>query len=120
MLRAFENYDRPFEYGTFDCCQFVSACVNEMKGKNPMSIFDYENEAEAYKIINRFGSLIEAIDDTLGADARTDDPQDGDVSVHDSPLGQLAGIVYRGRCVVKTKSGIMDWPLQTAVAFWRT
>jgi hypothetical protein len=116
---------RPFRYGGDDCCSFVGQCLEAAGRGNPMRLFAYDNEEEAEEIIAQYGSLTAAITATLG------DPMgnplkavENDVVVCTQGKQEIAGIVHNTglglRCVLRTKSGVVDWPLCRASAAWST
>lgn len=108
---------RPFRYGA-DCCTFVGDVVESITGENPMARFEYGNKREAYAIIDGYGSLEAAAGAVFGQPVS--DSRDGDVCVFLQANGtEVAGVVYQGRIVARTPSGIMDYPLSWAKRFWR-
>lgn len=109
--------DRPFAYGA-DCCQFAGEMVEAMHGWNPMNAFSYADEGSANRIIAEYGSLEAAITATLGEAHR--EPVEGDVVVVDLKDGsQIAGVVFRGRVVVRAKPrGLIRWPRAYARRAW--
>lgn len=108
--------DKPFAYGQ-DCCQFAGAVVKELTGSNPMDAFNYHNEATALRIIKEFGGLDKAMIATLGEPIPVDETEDGDVLLADGGY-QLAGVRFKGTCVVKTRQGVTNWPLDRAKMGW--
>lgn len=121
---VFASYDRPFEYGVSDCCQFVGGCLEGMGKRNPMRLLDYDNETDADRIIARFGGLAAAITAHVGDPLA--DPllaTEGDVVICECRGTPLAGIVLRTdlglRCVLRTPKGVVDWPLERATMAWR-
>lgn len=119
MQDIINKYSRlPFEYG-LDCCNFAAECVESITGKNPMESIRYSGEAEALALIESYGSLEAAVRSVLGDPY--DGIKDGDITVHDVQDGQqTVGVVYLGRSVVRTKSGVTDWPLEWAKGIWKT
>jgi hypothetical protein len=84
-----------------------------------MESFRYSGEDEALALIESHGSLEGIVRSVLG------DPyggiKDGDITVHDVQDGQqTVGVVYLGRSVVRTLSGVTDWPLEWARGIWKT
>jgi hypothetical protein len=123
-----EYAETPFEYGV-DCCQFVAACIEDRTGENPMKAFEYSNEEEARAIIDKHGSLGNAMRKTLGEEIAVEDAQDGDVLLVDirgslpfmaDIIGdEMAAVCFKGRAVVRTLAGVTDWPISRATAAWR-
>jgi hypothetical protein len=108
----------PFSYG-LDCCQFVGECVESVTGKNPATNFLYSGEAEAMALIQSYGSLDALVTSVFGKPY--DGQKDGDITVHNQSDGtQIAGVVYRGRSIVRTKAGLMDWPIDSTIGVWKT
>jgi len=112
--------DTPFSYGK-DCCQFAGAVVECVAGYNPMSTFNYTNEDEAKAAIAAHGTLQDAVTAILGESSQPP-YKTGDVTLHytHNELGneQVVGVVIDGRSVVRTKTGITDWPLDRAICVW--
>lgn len=112
---------KPLRFGVSDCCQFAGAVVNEFRGHNPMSRFSYMGSREAQELIRSFGSLENAVTDTLGAPIPVELASDGDVLLADMSNGEsIVGAVCFGRFVVRTEDGITDWPLAAARLAWGT
>ena len=106
----------PFSYDGADCCQFVADCVEAVTGVNPAEDFHYKNETEANELIGCYGSLRELIDSTF---IRVLRPSDGCITVCENAGRQVAGVVYRGRIIVRTETGITDFALGRGLGFWR-
>ena len=108
----------PFSYGA-DCCQFVGECVEAVTGTNPAAAFRYTDEASATELIASYGTLAGLVTAVYGQPY--DGHKDGDITVHDQADGtQVAGVVYRGESIVRTKAGLMNWPLTWARGIWET
>ena len=105
--------DLPFRYG-LDCCAFVAECIEVNTGKRVN--FEYETEEQAQSILDRFGSLEAAITDRLGK------PyfgfEDGFVALVKTRAQEVAGIVYRGRVLVRVATGLNDLPAHRAYKVW--
>ena len=110
---------RKFRYGAVDCCQFAGDIVREVTGRNPMDAFSYSSREEAEEIIRSHGGLEAAVSATLGEPVGTDQAEDGDVLMVDSEQGPAVATCYRGRAIVLTPNGPMDWPLQFATRCWK-
>lgn len=107
----------PFSYGK-DCCQFAGECIEALTGKNPMSGFRYEDEFEARSIIDRHGSLKNAIINTLGDPIPVNETTDGDVILVHLKSEQIVGVRYKERIIVRTEMGCTDWPLRYGSTAW--
>lgn len=109
--------NRPFRYGE-DCCQFAASFIEMRTGHNPMVDFIYSNKKEALALIAKYGSLEDAITETLGEPIPVTEAKELDVLLADTDNGPAAGILYNGRCVIRTPTGLMDWPLEFARLAW--
>ena len=111
--------NKPFVYGRSDCCQFAGAVIEDRSGKNPMSRFAYDDEAEAYDIIAHFGSLEAAVTHVLGKSIDVADSEDGAVLLAVMADGkEMVGVRIMNRMVVKTANSVVDWPLEAATRAW--
>lgn len=54
-----QNRNRPFEYGTWDCCLFAADAIKAMTGTDIAAEFRgrYANRTEAYALIGSVGSV---------------------------------------------------------------
>lgn len=117
----------PFRYG-LDCCQFAGEVIEDIAGRNPMAAFAYENRPQAMAIIEEYGSLRAAITATLGEPIPVREARDGDALLVDlraclprmaELIGdEIVGVAWRDRCVVRTSTGVTDWPMSRATACW--
>lgn len=106
----------PFAYGA-DCCQFAGEMVEAIHGWNPMTRFAYEGQKQANQIIAEYGNLEGAINAVLGEGHRQ--PAESEVVVVDQTDGsQIAGFVFRGRILARTRDGVIRWPLAYARRAW--
>ena len=108
--------DKPFEYGTADCCQFVGAVVEEVTGNNPMDGFSYTDQRGAESAID--GDLQARITEVLGDPIPVSQAKNGDVLMIDMDGKPLVAIMLGGQAVYKTSHGITDWPASVAVCAW--
>jgi len=107
----------PFRWG-LDCCQFAGECMAAVGGHNPMDGLNYDDEASAQALIDRHGGMRAALLAVFGEPY--DGCKNGDV-LYVSRCGvEMAGVVYRGRCVVRTQQGLMDWPIEWASLVWES
>lgn len=119
----YEHQSRPFDYGENDCCSFVGQCLEAAGLDNPMRLFSYAGQTEAEEIISQYGSLSDAITAALG-DPMADPlyARENDVVIVRQGTEEIAGIVHRTdvglRCVMRTRNGVVDWPLCRASMAW--
>ena len=69
LCEVIENSkDRPFVYGTFDCCLFAGDCILAVTGIDHMAEFRnaYNNKREAHEAIKRVGGLPNRITELFG------------------------------------------------------
>lgn len=113
-----------FEYGRSDCCQFVGKCLESVGRNNPMRQFVYTDEYGANNAIAHYGSLSDAITHFFGDPIDVDDADNFDVAVTVCRGQQIAGLVYTTmagkRIVLRTPKSVVDWPIDRAIAVWRT
>jgi len=119
MIEVIHRYHaEPFRYGR-DCCTFVGECVEAVTGRNPTADFHYSNRREAARLIASYGSLYALFLHHLGEPY--DGHKDGDIAMRLQTNGEyIAGVVYRDRMIVRTETGVTDWPLDYAIAIWET
>ena len=71
VIRAIALWkQRPFEYGSTDCCQFCDFVVHELTGVHRIP-WRYSTEEQVVEILTRRGSLGGAVDFCLGKPAKT-------------------------------------------------
>ncbi len=122
--RVLQEYaKKPFDWnGMGDCCAFANELVKVFHDLDIMEPFIYKNKAEALQAIREHGDLVGAITSVMG-DPRPVKPEDlrtGDVLIAKQVDGTwIPGIYLMGRMVVRTKEGIMDWPIEFAQHYWR-
>ena len=114
VIRKWERM--PFSYDGNDCCQFVGECIEAVTGENPAAEFFYGSEAEAYELIDSYGSLYGLLTDVFGE-------PDGCANEYGLALTEcrgreMAGFVWGDKLIVKTAGGLTDWPVSRAVAVW--
>ena len=120
----YKYQQKPFRYGA-DCCTFVGECLEAAGRDNPMRQFTYAGQKEAETIIAKYGSLTDAITAVLGEPMPNPlDAVENDVVIVRQKDEEIAGIVHHTglglRCVVRTKNGVVDWPLCRANSAWST
>jgi len=85
-------YDKPFEWGSHDCCIFCNECVKAMTGKDFMTEFSsYNNETSAKKALNG-KTLYMTIRKKFGKPISTAMTQRGDLVYNKFDTGPGLGI----------------------------
>lgn len=92
-----EWQNKPFAYGTADCCLFANACIDAVCGINPAGEWagKYDTKKGAIKILKKVGG----IDTQLDKHFERINPaftQRGDVCTHISQDGTVAVAVFWG------------------------
>jgi len=117
IWEVIQKYDSlPFSYDGADCCRFVGEYIEAVTGENPASDFLYSTEGEADSHIARYGSLYGLFRHVLGEpDAVVTEPA---VALTECRGREMAGVIYKGRLVVKTERRVTDWPISRAKHVW--
>ena len=120
MKTVIDKYtSAPFIYGVADCCRFAAECFEALHGRNPMAELSYSGEAEALAIIDRHGTLYDAMCFYLGKPRGSiDEAEAGDVAWLRYNGGEMAAAVAGDVILVRTQNGLMEWPLKWAGAVW--
>lgn len=114
VIRKYESL--PFEYGTTDCCRFVGECIRAVKGENPADAFLYASESSAERLIASYGGLQGLLRAVLGDPVSgVEEYGVGLVSVRGEPV---AGFVWKDKLILRTKKGLVDWPVSRAEYVW--
>lgn len=120
--------NKPFAWGSCDCCLFVADWVSETTGKD-MAVDlrgTYETEAGAKEIIARASQTIRARGDMIGFCVSraaaiglvgTKSPADGDIGVVDTAMGLICAIRGTRNWIVKSQRGIVSAPFEWRLAF---
>ncbi len=89
-FKEFEN--RSFEWGTVDCCQFASAYIERVTGKNLAEQYGhYTTEIGAKRAQGRCGTFEATMDKNFNS-VPVAQRQRGDVVMFDTPFGHALGI----------------------------
>jgi len=114
VIRKYESL--PFEYGVTDCCRFVGECVQAVRGENPADFFLYASEDSAQQLIGSYGGLQGLLRAVLGDPVPSVKEYGvGLVSIRGEPV---AGFVWGEKLILRTKKGLVDWPVSRAEYVW--
>lgn len=116
------NKERPFKWGSWDCCLFAAEAVKAMTGEDLASDLRgrYRTELGALRAIKKVGC--NSIEELLDSRLNTETPRllacRGDVALVDRPGGDAAGIIYGAGILVVTREGMQQIPLSLAKKVW--
>lgn len=112
--------DRPFAWGTHDCCTFAAACVDAVTGSDHLDHLGYEDERTAKRVIACHGGLVEAIAARLGSPcAGWAHARRGDICLVPTEQGDGLGVCVGHRIVLPGERGLASYPLHLAQCTWR-
>ena len=112
-----EWQSKPFEWGTYDCCQFVGACIEDATGDNLAKLVDYGSQRDVVEMMEDAGGLDVIVSTVLG-DPVDREPRDGDVVMVECAGDDIVGFVWNGVILIRTMNGLVDWPLNEVKAVW--
>ena len=97
---------RPFSWGKFDCCIFISECVIAQTGVDPMPEFrgHYTTKTGANRVVKKYGGL-EAVINSKFKRITKNELSRGDLVMFKSPEGLTMGAVFN-QIWAPTESGV--------------
>ena len=117
-VRKFE--DAPFEYGAFDCCEFVREVATLYRGADPAPELMYMTEREAMQIIAEAGGLSELMTYVFGQPIAAEDADVGDALKLKLPkTGEVMGVRVPDGALVPVMRGLLKVDLRYALEGWR-
>lgn len=114
--------ERPFSWGTDDCCTFACDVMQEAFGIDPMAVLRgrYDSEAGATAIM---GSGLAETALQLAREARLNRAsfpyQDADIGVIAETRGPMLAISDGAAWIARGEFGVVRVPLSRAVLAWR-
>jgi hypothetical protein len=117
-VRKFE--DAPFEYGGFDCCEFVREVATLYRGADPAPELVYMNEADAEYLIADFGGLSSLMTYVFGDPISAEDTEVADALKLKLPkTGEVMGVRVPDGALVPVMRGLLKVDLRYAIEGWR-
>lgn len=117
-VRKFE--DAPFDYGAFDCCEFVREVATLYRGHDPAPELIYMSEREANQIIAEAGGLSELMTYVFGDPVEVEDTETGDaVKLKLPKVGEMMGVRVPDGILVPVMRGLIKANLRYALEGWR-
>lgn len=119
QMEAFN--DKPFEWGSHDCCTFAADCVLAMTGVDQMAGYrcGYKTAVGAARKLAKAGGMEAAITAELGEPIDPVFAQRGDVVCFSSPLGDTCGVCVGSTIAAAGLYGITHTPMAQAFKAWR-
>lgn len=116
-----EFNDKPFAWGTHDCCTFAADCVLAMTGIDHLAAHrgSYKTAAGAARRLAKVGGIEAGMIALLGEPIAPALAQRGDVVCFTSPLGDTAGICMGTHIAAAGENGITHTPMVQAYKVWR-
>lgn len=113
--------ERPFAWGSNDCCTFAADWVQTVRGNDPMQGLRGLNTAlNALRTINALGGLQNAVTDRMGACIAGPLAQVGDVALVRHGAGRLSmGLCLGAHIAAPGLAGLLLLPIDQAEAAWR-
>lgn len=113
--------DKPFAWGTHDCCTFAADCVLAMTGVDHLAAHrgGYKTAVGAARRLAKVGGIEAGMTALLGESIAPAFAQRGDVVCFSSPLGDTAGICMGTHIAAAGLSGITHTPMMQAYKAWR-
>lgn len=110
----------PFEYGSFDCCEFVREVATLYRGADPAPELIYMSEREANHIIAEAGGLSELMTYVFGDPVPVEDTEVGDALKLKLPkTGDIMGVRVPDGALVPVMRGLLRVNLRYASEGWR-
>jgi hypothetical protein len=119
QLEAFN--EKPFEWGSHDCCTFAADCVLAMTGEDRMVTHrgGYKTAIGATRKMARLGGMEATITSVLGEPIAPAFAQRGDVVCFTSPLGDTCGVCVGSTIAAAGLYGITHTPMVQAFKAWK-
>lgn len=126
LLAAFLADEKPFSWGSRDCCLFAADAVVCITGIDPAIDFRgrYTTAKGAARVLKKYGGLEGAVERITLDHGMMEIPvamaQRGDVVLIDSPLGLALAIVnLAGSVSGQGTDGIQHYEIDRALRAWR-
>jgi len=123
QLSAFvqERSDRPFDWGSNDCCTFAAGAVEALTGRNPMAgIESYATEFGALRMVEEGGGLHALATSLLGASVSPLLAAVGDVVLVMNAGREMLAVCNGTNAIAPGMSGgIVALGMNAALAAWK-
>lgn len=115
-----DRMNRPFAWGTHDCCMWAADCVLAITGTDPAAAYrgSYSTEAEAMALLDSLGGL-EAIGAMAGPACPALTARIGDIGIVSGSGAQTLGVCIGTGWLAPAAAGLAHLPLTSARRAWR-
>jgi len=117
--------DKPFRWGTNDCCLFACNCIQAMTDVDPAAHFRgrYDDRQAATKMLREYGGTLETVIERISADLKFPKIEQnfakrGDFALIANEYGDAMAILYGGAWLYPAQVGLGRHPVGYAVAAW--
>jgi len=105
---------KPFQWGSWDCCQMCGEAVEAITGHNPVTeaFEQYRTKMGALKAIKAYGqrNLLDALKDVLGTALPIHNAMRGDVVYTVREDGPVIGMCLGQQSVFVEPQGLIEYP----------
>lgn len=116
--QAIAELGGPFKWGVLDCYQFTAGVVYRVTGKDFRSLFMYESERQALRLLKARGGLSAIVRGVLGPPCMPLACRNGDPLIVVADQREMLGVRFQGCAIVKTAKGVKPITLSAAVRGW--
>jgi len=110
---------KSFKWGEQDCCVFAAECYKAQTGIDPLQQWrgQYSDIRTARRLMVPYGGLRGSLESVFGEPHKRA-PEDGDVLLLDTQLGDAVGVFADGRALSTGPSGLTPIPYANIKAVW--
>jgi hypothetical protein len=122
LLADFLADEKPFAWGSRDCCLFAADAVLCITGTDPAKGYRgrYKTAIGAARLQKLYGGLAGLVEKVGLEEITPLKAQRGDVVLIDTPLGEALGVIdLRGDVSAQGMEGITRYPVISARRAWR-
>lgn len=115
------SHNKPFEWGTHDCCAFAAKVVFELTGVDYFAQYaGYTNALEAAHLLKKYGGVRGIATLALGAEIPPLFACRGDIlMVQTVEHGDTLAVCIGTKCVAPGVDSLQSLPVSTAITAWR-
>ncbi len=119
----YQNADRPFVWGEWDCCLFAADAIKEITGQDFASELrgKYDDAFGAARLIHPHRDLCGLVTELLpdNSEISIQQAQRGDLAVIENQGRQCAAIFWGRGVFAATETGLVQLPNTSIIKAWR-